>query len=59
MKEFIKGINNKIQILDFMKNSELQDSNPLQDFNLENTEVYSKENFVENEKNNFCNRKCR
>ncbi len=52
-EEFIKGINNKIQILDFMKNSELQDSNPLQDFNLENTEVYSKENFVENEKNNL------
>ena len=37
--EFIKGINNKIQILDFMKNSELQDMNPLQNFNLENTEV--------------------
>lgn len=33
--EFIKGINDKIQILDFMKNSELQDVNPLQDFNLE------------------------
>ena len=42
--EFIKGINNKIQILDFMKNSELQDVNPLQNFNLENTEVYERNN---------------
>ena len=42
--EFIKGINNKIQILDFMKNSELQDMNPLQNFNLENTEVYERNN---------------
>lgn len=30
-EDFIKGINNKIQILDFMKNSELQEDNPLQD----------------------------
>ena len=51
-EEFIKGINNKIQILDFMRNSELQEVNPLQDFNLENTEVYSKDSFVENQSNN-------
>ena len=34
-EDFIKGINNKIQILDFMRNSELQDVNPLQDFDLD------------------------
>ena len=46
--EFIKGINNKIQILDFMKNSELQDVNPLQNFNLDNTEVYERNNMSDN-----------
>ena len=34
-EDFIKGINNKIQILDFMKNSELKDINPLQDFKID------------------------
>ncbi len=33
--DYIKGINNKIQILDFMKNSELEDRNPLMDISLE------------------------
>lgn len=50
--EFIKGINNKIQILDFMRNSELQDVNPLQNFNLDNTEVYTKNSTVDSEINN-------
>ena len=49
--EFIKGINNKIQILDFMRNSELQDVNPLQNFNLEDTEVYTKNSTVDSEIN--------
>ena len=49
--EFIKGINNKIQILDFMKNSELQDVNPLQNFNLENTEVYERNNMSDSVNN--------
>lgn len=40
--DFIKGINDKIEILDFMKNSELQESNPLQHFNLENTQEFNK-----------------
>ena len=47
--EFIKGINNKIQILDFMRNSELQDANPLQDFNLETDDVRGNEKVVESE----------
>ena len=34
-EDFIMGINNKIQILDFMKNSELKDINPLQDFKID------------------------
>ncbi|MDO5780796.1 MAG: DNA translocase FtsK 4TM domain-containing protein, partial [Clostridium sp.] len=50
--EFIKGINNKIQILDFMRNSELQDVNPLQNFNLDDTEVYTKNSTVDSEINN-------
>lgn len=50
--EFIKGINNKIQILDFMRNSELQDVNPLQNFNLDDTEVYTKNSTVNSEINN-------
>ena len=49
--EFIKGINNKIQILDFMRNSELQDVNPLKNFNLEDTEVYTKNSTVDSEIN--------
>ena len=40
--DFIKGINDKIEILDFMKSSESQDYNPLQDFNLENTQAFNK-----------------
>ena len=40
--DFIKGINDKIEILDFMKSSESQDYNPLQDFNLENTQEFNK-----------------
>ena len=40
--DFIKGINDKIEILDFMKNSELQESNPLQHINLENTQEFNK-----------------
>lgn len=47
--EFIKGINNKIQILDFMRNSELQDVNPLQDFDLEKEDVSDNEKVVESE----------
>ncbi|MEN8076243.1 DNA translocase FtsK 4TM domain-containing protein [Clostridioides difficile] len=47
--EFIKGINNKIQILDFMRNSELQDVNPLQDFDLEKEDVSYNEKVVESE----------
>ncbi len=47
--EFIKGINDKIQILDFMKNSELQDVNPLQSFNLDNTEVYDRNSMIDSE----------
>ena len=47
--EFIKGINDKIQILDFMKNSELQDVNPLQNFNLDNTEVYDRNSMIDSE----------
>ena len=49
--EFIKGINNKIQILDFMRNSELQDVNPLQNFNLDDTEIYTKNSTVDSEIN--------
>lgn len=49
--EFIKGINNKIQILDFMRNSELQDKNPLQDFDLEKDYRNSNENIIESEVN--------
>ncbi|WP_297713645.1 DNA translocase FtsK [Clostridium sp.] len=49
--EFIKGINNKIQILDFMRNSELQDVNPLQNFNLDDTEDYTKNSTVDSEIN--------
>lgn len=49
--EFIKGINNKIQILDFMRNSELQDVSPLQNFNLDDTEVYNRNNIVDSEVN--------
>ena len=40
--DFIKGINDKIEILDFMKSSESQDYNPLQHFNLENTQAFNK-----------------
>lgn len=47
--EFIKGINDKIQILDFMKNSELQDVSPLQDFNLEMDYRNGNEKIKENE----------
>ena len=50
--EFIKGINNKIQILDFMRNSELEDVNPLQNFNLDDTEVYDRNSMVNSEINN-------
>lgn len=53
--EFIKGINNKIQILDFMRNSELQDVNPLQNFNLDATEVYTKNSTVDSGINNLKN----
>lgn len=49
--EFIKGINNKIQILDFMRNSELQDVNPLQNFNLDDTEVYARNSTPDSEIN--------
>ena len=49
--EFIKGINNKIQILDFMRNSELQDVNPLQNFNLDDSEVYTRNSTVDSENN--------
>lgn len=49
--EFIKGINNKIQILDFMRNSELQDVNPLQNFNLDDTEVYDRNSMTNSEIN--------
>lgn len=50
-EEFINGINNKIKILDFMKNSSLEDvkeesSNKLD--NPFNIEVYDEENFGEN-----------
>ena len=49
--EFIKGINNKIQILDFMRNSELQDVNPLQNFNLDDSEVYTRNSTADSEIN--------
>lgn len=49
--EFIKGINNKIQILDFMRNSELQDVNPLQNFNLDDSEIYNRNSTVDSEIN--------
>lgn len=49
--EFIKEINNKIQILDFMRNSELQDVNPLQNFNLDDSEVYTRNSTVDSEIN--------
>ncbi|MBQ8999177.1 MAG: DNA translocase FtsK 4TM domain-containing protein [Clostridium sp.] len=49
--EFIKGINNKIQILDFMRNSELQDVNPLQNFNLDDSEVYNRNSTADSEIN--------
>lgn len=49
--EFIKGINNKIQILDFMRNSELQDVSPLQNFNLDDTEVYDRNSMADSEIN--------
>lgn len=37
--EYIKGINNKIQILDFMKNSELEDKSPLIDISLDALDI--------------------
>ena len=49
--EFIKGINNKIQILDFMRNSELQDVNLLQNFNLDDSEVYTRNSTADSEIN--------
>lgn len=37
--DFIKGINNKIQILDFMKNSELEDKTSMIDINLDSLDI--------------------